>query len=212
MSTLTAAARAGLQRLPGGLRRLPGGLTGKLPSLVPSLLRERTFRRYWGAQTISLFGDQVSSIALPLTAVLVLHAGAAQMGFLTALVWLPSLLFALPAGVLADRLGRRRAIMIGADLGRAALLISVPVCYALHVLTLTQLYGVAFATGTLGILFNVCDSSLGVAIMPEDQYVEGNSLMNGSRAFSYVGGPSLGGLLVQLLSAPVAIEIGRAHV
>jgi MFS family permease len=177
----------------------------RLGSRVPPLLRERTFRRYWSAQSISMFGDQISSIALPLTAVLVLHARAAEMGYLTAAVWLPSLLFAVHAGMLADRFGRRRVLMIAADLGRAALLFSVPVCYALHVLTLAQLYGVAFGTGTLSILFTVSDSSLSVAIMPSDQYVEGNSLVYASRAFSFVGGPSLGGLLVQLFTAPFAI-------
>jgi MFS family permease len=177
----------------------------RLASRVPALLRERTFRRYWSAQTISMFGDQISSIALPLTAVLVLHAQAAQMGYLTAAVWLPSLLFAVHAGAWADRLGRRRVLMIAADVGRAVLLVSVPVCYALHGLTLAQLYAVAFGAGTLSTLFTVCDGSVSVAIMPDDQYVEGTSLVYGSRAFSFVGGPSLGGLLAQALSAPFAI-------
>jgi MFS family permease len=75
-----------------------------------------------------MFGDQVSGIALPLTAVLVLHAGAADMGYLSALEWLPSLLFALPAGAWVDRRGRRRVTMIMADLARFVLLGSVPVC------------------------------------------------------------------------------------
>ena len=152
-----------------------------------------------------MFGDQISSIALPLTAVLALHARAAQMGYLTAAVWLPSLLFAVHAGAWADRLGRRRVLMIAADAGRAVLLVSVPVCYALHQLTLAQLYAVAFGAGALSTLFTVCDGSVSVAIMPDDQYVEGTSLVYGSRAFSFVGGPSLGGLLVQALSAPFAI-------
>ncbi|HEY2489873.1 MAG TPA: MFS transporter [Streptosporangiaceae bacterium] len=182
----------------------PGRRSG-LGARVPALLRERTFRRYWSAQTISMFGDQISSIALPLAAVLALHARAAQMGYLTAAVWLPSLLFAVHAGVWADRLGRRRALMIAADAGRAVLLVSVPVCYALHQLTLAQLYAVAFGAGALSTLFTVCDGSVSVAIMPDDQYVEGTSLVYGSRAFSFVGGPSLGGLLVQALSAPFAI-------
>jgi hypothetical protein len=77
-------------------------MTGRR-SLVPVLLRDRVFRRYWSASTISDFGDQVSGIALPLAAVIALHAGAAQMGYLTALEWLPSLLFGLPAGAWVDR-------------------------------------------------------------------------------------------------------------
>jgi MFS family permease len=123
--------------------------------LVPALLRDRVFRRYWSASTISMFGDQISGIALRLAAVIVLHVGAAQMGYLTALEWLPSLLFGLPAGAWVDRRGRRRATMVMADLGRAGLFASIPVCYALHVLTLPQLYAVTFGAGTLSILFNV---------------------------------------------------------
>jgi predicted MFS family arabinose efflux permease len=152
-----------------------------------------------------MFGDQIGFVAMPLAAVLVLHASAADMGYLSALEWLPSLLFALPAGAWIDRRGRRRAIMIVADLGRFVLMGSVPVCYALGVLTLAQLFAVAFAAGSLSVLFTVSNATLFVTLVPEDQYVDGNSLIYSSRALSFVGGPSLGGLLTQLLSAPLAI-------
>jgi len=173
--------------------------------VIPALLRERVFRRYWSASTVSMFGDQVASVALPLAAVLALHAGAAQMGYLTALEWLPSLLFGLPAGAWVDRRGRRRRTMMAADLGRAALFASIPVFYLLHALTLAQLYLVTFGAGTLSILFNVSDATLFVSIVPPERYVDGQSLIYGSRALSFVGGPSLGGTLVQALSAPVAV-------
>jgi MFS family permease len=173
--------------------------------MVPALLRGRVFRRYWSASTISMFGDQISGIALPLAAVIALHVGAAQMGYLTALEWLPSLLFGLPAGAWVDRRGQRRRTMIAADLGRAALFASIPVCYALHVLTLAQLFAVTFGAGTLSILFNVSNGTLFVSIVPEERYVDGQSLIYGSRALSFVGGPSIGGVLVQVLSAPVTI-------
>ena len=120
--------------------------------MVPALLRDRVFRRYWSASTISMFGDQVSGVALPLAAVLALHAGAAQMGYLTALEWLPSLLFGLPAGAWVDRRGRRRRTMIAADLGRAALFASASRSrYALHALTLAQLFAVTFGAGVLSV-------------------------------------------------------------
>lgn len=172
---------------------------------LPALLRDQPFRRYWSAQTISMFGDQISSIAMPLAAVLVLKANAAQMGYLTALLWLPSLLFGIHAGAWVDRSGRRRAVMIAADLGRFALLASLPIAFALGTLTLVQLYAVAFGAGFLSVLFNVADSALFVALVPADRYLEGNSLIYASRALSFVGGPSLGGLLVQSLTAPFAI-------
>ena len=132
----------------------------------PGLLRQRAFRRYWSAQTISMFGDQVSAVAVPYTGILALHADAAEMGYLTAAIWLPSLLFAVHAGAWADRRGHRRRLMIVADLGRAVLLATVPVAAALHLLTLAQLYLVAFAVGSLSVLFTVCDPAMFVAWCP----------------------------------------------
>lgn len=114
----------------------------RVAARIPALLRDQGFRNYWSGQTISMFGDQVSSIALPLVAVLTLRASPAQMGLLTALVWLPSLLFGLHAGALADRRGHWRATMIAADLGRTVLLASIPACYALGVLTIWQAHTV----------------------------------------------------------------------
>jgi predicted MFS family arabinose efflux permease len=95
--------------------------------------------------------------------------------------------------------------MITADLGRAALFASIPICYELHVLTLAQLYLVMFAAGTLSIAFNVSDGTLFVSIVAPERYVDGQSLIYGSRALSFVGGPSIGGLLVQVFTAPIAI-------
>ena len=172
---------------------------------TPPLLRERAFRRYWTGQTVSGFGDQVTFLAVPLAAVLVLHADAAQMGWLSMAGLVPALLFSLPAGAWADRRGRRRQVMIAADLGRAALMASVPLAYALGHLTLLHLYLVAFAVGTLAVVFDVCNATLFVTLVKPEQYVEGNSLTNGSNAFSFVAGPSAGGLLVQLLAAPLAL-------
>jgi MFS family permease len=82
-------------------------------------LRDLAFRRFWIGQTISLFGDQITLIALPLAAVLVLDAGPAEMGYLGAAALVPNILFSLHAGALVDRMGYRRQTMIAADLGRA---------------------------------------------------------------------------------------------
>jgi MFS family permease len=169
------------------------------------LLRERDFRLFWAGQTISLFGDQVTLIALPLAAVLVLHASAAQMGYLGAAALMPHLLFSLPAGVWLERSGRRRLVMIGADLARAALLASLPLAYWFGSLTFAQLYAVAFVTGCLAVAFDISYSTLFVAITQREDYVDANAWLNGSRAFSFVAGPSTGGILVQILSAPTAL-------
>ena len=169
------------------------------------LLRERDFRNFWLGETISLLGDQISLIALPLAAVLVLDADAADMGYLTAAGLAPHLLLSLPAGVWLDRVARRRRIMIAADLGRALLVATVPLAHVFDALTMAQLYGVAFGVGSLAVFFDLSYSTVFVSITSREHYVEGNALVNGSRSFSFVGGPSLGGLLVQLFSAPFAL-------
>ncbi len=174
--------------------------------LISPLLRGRSeFRRFFAGQTISLVGDQITLIALPLVGVLVLHANAAQMGYLGAAALAPNLLVSLHAGAWVDRRGQRRRTMLAADLGRAALLISIAVAYAFGVLSIEQLYVVGFLVGTLSVLFFVSYSTLFVSLVPREDYLSATALLNGSRALSYVSGPSIGGLLVQILSAPVAL-------
>lgn len=172
---------------------------------LPRLLRGTPFRRYWSAQTVSLFGDEISALALPLFAVLGLHAGPAEMGYLIAAALIPNLLFSVLAGAWIDRYPHKRRIMIIADVGRALLLAAVPVAFLLDVLTLEQLYVVAFLSGTLAVLFGVSNSTLFVSLVPKRDYMEANTLLNGSRATSYVAGPGAAGLLVQTLTAPVAL-------
>ncbi|MBM0238769.1 MFS transporter [Micromonospora sp. ATA32] len=175
------------------------------PGRLPRLLRERAFRRYWSAHTVSLFGDEISALALPLLAVLGAGAGPAEMGYLTAAALAPNLLFPLLAGAWIDRYPHKRRIMILADLGRALLMAAVPVTYLLDGLALEQLYLVAFGIGTLAVLFEVSRQPLFVSLVDRPDYVEANTLLNGSRAMSAVAGPSVGGILVQLLTAPVAL-------
>jgi len=174
---------------------------------VPDVLAERDFRRFWAGETVSLFGDQITLIALPLVAVLELHASAAQMGFLGAAELAPNLLFSLHAGAWVDRRGRRRQTMIATAVGRAVLLATIPVAFALGVLTLAHLYVVGFLVGTLSVFFYVSYSTLFVSLVPRERYLEAGSLLHGSRAFSFVAGPSVGGALVQAFSAPIALVV-----
>lgn len=169
------------------------------------LLRGSDFRSFWLGQSISLLGDQITYIALPLAAVLVLDAGPAEMGYLGAAALLPHLLLSLPAGVRLDRVARRRRVLIACDLARAALLVSVPIAYWLDALTIGQLYSVAFLAGCFAVFFDLSYPTVFVSVTPREQYLEGNSLIHGSRSFSYVAGPSVGGVLVQAFSAPAAI-------
>ena len=186
----------------------PAELAAERPGLLtraPAVLHAREFRRFWVGETVSLFGDQLTLIALPLAGVLALHASAAQMGYLTAAGIAPALVFSLHAGAWLDRRGRRRQTMIVTVLGRAALLVTIPVAYWLGALSLAQLYVVAFLIGTLSVFFFVAYTTLFVSLVPRERYLEANSLLNGSRAFSFVSGPSVGGGLVQALSAPGAL-------
>ncbi|MCM4084086.1 MFS transporter [Paractinoplanes hotanensis] len=169
------------------------------------LLREVAFRRYWSAQTVSLLGDQITLIALPLLAVVALGAGPAQMGYLTAAALLPNLFLSLPAGAWADRRPDKRRVMIIADVSRAGLLLAVPVLWWAGVLTLPVLYVAAFLVGAFSLLFEVAHASLFASLVRRADYVDANTLLNGSRAASFVAGPSAGGLLVQWLTAPLAL-------
>lgn len=173
---------------------------------APPLLRSnRSFRRFWTGQTISLFGDQISLLAIPLLAAIELDAGPEQMGLLGAAALAPNLLFSIHLGAWADRRPRRRPLLVAADLGRAALLLTIPLAALLGVLSLAQLYVVAFAAGSLGVVFSVAYDIVFVSLLERDDYIEGGSLLNASRALSIAGGSGAAGLLVQLLTAPLAL-------
>jgi MFS family permease len=173
---------------------------------IPPLLHDAPdFRRLWIGQTISVFGDQITQLGLPLVAVLTLRADATQMGTLTAVGLLPHLLFSLPAGVWLDRVRARRRLMIAADLARAALIASIPVAFAMGALAMPQLFVVGFATGTLSVVFDISWNTLFVTVTERGRYVEAMALLNGSRSLASVGGPTIGGLLVQVLGAPLAM-------
>ena len=177
--------------------------------VVPSLLRENAqFRRFWLGQTVSLLGDQVSLIALPLVAVLTLDASAAQMGYLVAAELAPNLLFSLHAGAWADQRERKRQIMIATDLGRALLIGSIPVAYAFDALTFPHMFVVAFLMGTLSVLFQVAYMPLFVALVPRERFDRGRlDHARKPRLSRTSPGPSIGGLLVQALTAPVTLVV-----
>jgi len=156
---------------------------------------------------VSLLGDQVSIIALPLTAVLALHATAAQMGALTTAYLLPNLLLSLHAGVWVDRSGRRRQVMLAADVARGLLTVTIPIAFALGHLTWPQLYAVAFLLGCASVFFYVSYGGFFQTVVEREDYIEANALLNGSRGFSFLGGTSLGGALVQLLRGPYALGL-----
>lgn len=166
--------------------------------------RNRDFIKLWAGQTISNIGSGISGVALPLTAVLILAATPLQMGVLSALDGIAVLVFGLLAGVWVDRL-RRRPIMIAADMGRAALLGSIPLAARLGILHLAQLYIVAALAAILTIFFNVADQSFLPTLVQQEQLVEANSKRGTSDSLAEIVGPASAGPLVQLIGAPFAI-------
>ncbi|MBA3333105.1 MAG: MFS transporter [Actinobacteria bacterium] len=170
------------------------------------LWRHPDFLRLWSAQTISQLGSQVTFLALPLAAILVLDASTFEVALVGVFQLLPFLLLALPAGVWIDRLPRR-PVLIAADVGRAVVLLSLPVAYWLDALALPHLYVAGFAAGALTVFFDIAYLSYLPALVERSQLMEGNAKLETTRSAAQVGGPGLAGILVGALTAPVAILV-----
>ena len=160
--------------------------------------------KLWIGQTISEVGSRITREGLPLTAVIVLGATPGQMGILSATGGASVLLFSLWAGLIVDRV-HRRPVMIAADLGRALLLSSIPVLAVMHVLTIAHLITVAALTGVLTVLFDVAYQSYLPSLVGREGLFEGNRLLSISGSIAEILGPSITGVLVQLITAPIAI-------
>ena len=171
-----------------------------------SLWRHREFRKFWAGSAISDVGSQVTALAVPLIAVLTLDATPWQMGLLSAAGGAPILLVGLFAGVWVDRV-RRRPVMIATDLGRAALLLIVPLAAVAGALRIEILYAVLLLSGALTVLFDVAHLSFVPSLVTPDRLVEGNSKLESTSAAAQVAGPSVGGVLVSLLTAPFALLV-----
>lgn len=162
------------------------------------------FLLLWSAQTISQFGTQITALALPLAAILILEASAFEVAALGVAEFLPFALFSLPAGAWVDRL-RRRPILVAGDWGRALALASIPAAHFANSLTIWQLYVVGFIVGVFTVFFDVAYQSYLPSLVGREQLVEGNSKLEVSRSGAQVAGPGLAGILVDALTAPYAI-------
>jgi MFS family permease len=171
-----------------------------------SLLRDPDFLKLWTGQTVSVFGTQITLLAVPILAALTLKVSPFQFGLLTTIEFLPVVFLSLPAGVWVDRL-RRRPILIWGDIGRAISLLSIPIAFAFNVLTLWQLYAVVFVNGCLTVFFDVAYQSYLPSIVDRDQLVDGNAKLELTRAASQRLGPGLAGLFIALLTAPFAVLV-----
>ena len=171
-----------------------------------SLWRHPDFLKLWAAQSVSSVGARITREGLSFAAVMSLGATPAQIGILAALVRGPAIFVGLTAGGMVDR-RRRRPVLIGADLGRALVLASMPVAAWLHVLSLIQVYAVAALVGALSVLFDIADHAYLPSLVAREQLVEANSKLATTDGLAEIGGPALYGVLFQIFTAPIAIAV-----
>ncbi|MEU6842768.1 MFS transporter [Streptomyces sp. NPDC046716] len=171
-----------------------------------SLFKNRAFALFWASQSVSFLGTQITYVALPLTAVVVLHATPMEAGLLGALESLPFLLFGLFVGVLVDRRARR-PILIGANLIRFAALACIPVAYFLDVLTMPQLLVVTFVVGVMTVFFEIAYMSYLPGLVGRSRLMEANGRLQASASTAEVAGPGIAGGLTAVLSAPAVIAV-----
>ena len=167
------------------------------------------FRKLWIGQAISQIGSNITAVGLPLTAVLVVKASPLQMGFLSGAGAAAVLLIGLFAGAWVDRLPRR-PILIAADLGRAAVLSIIPLAAMLHRLTIGHLYLVAVASSILTVLFDVAYQAYLPSLVARQNLLTGNSRLALTESIAQIAGPGLGGILVQLVTAPMTMLFDAA--
>ena len=164
----------------------------------------REFVKFWLGQSVSLLGNQFTQLALPIAGAVTLHATALEMGLLGAMRFAPALLVGLPAGVLVDRV-RRRPVLVASQAVSAVALGTIPAAALLHSLSLGQLYVVAFVAGAAATVQGIVQTAYVPTIAGRDRLVQANTRMQVSFTASYMVGPGAAGVVVQLLTAPIAI-------
>jgi len=170
------------------------------------LLRDHDFRGLFISTSVSQVGHQITSLAIPLAAVLALSASEFEVGLLSAAAGAAFLLVGLPAGAWVDRM-RRRNVLLVTDLVRAAILLTIPLAWWLDVLTMWQLYAVALLLGIFTVFFDVAYQSYLPHLVGRGNLVEANSKLESVRGVSQLGGPGLAGLLIGWLTAPVVLFV-----
>jgi predicted MFS family arabinose efflux permease len=170
------------------------------------LWSHRDFNRLWFSDTVSQIGNQFTNLALPILAVLSLHAGAFEIGLLMALQTLFFPILGLFVGVWADRL-RKRPIMVVCNFGRMVGLASIPLAFFLSALTLYQLYAVAAVNGIFTVFFEISYQSYLPVLIDREDLVEGNSKLQTSASGAQVVGPALAGFVYQLVGGAITIAV-----
>lgn len=179
-----------------------------MPNAAPRrrLIDDPGFARLWAAESISHLGTSFSHLAMPIVAIQLLNAGPMEIALINLADTLPFLMLGLLVGALVDRLPRR-GVLIAGDLGRAALLLTLPVSYLLGFLSIAQLIIIGFSLGTLTVFFDVAYQAYLPSLIPKEDLVEGNSKLELSRSAAGLLGPSIAGAVIALVKAPMAVVI-----
>ena len=175
-----------------------------MASQSKNLWQDRDFLKLWSAQTTSIFGTQIASLAYPLTAILSLQASAVEMGILRAASSVSAVLVGFFVGVIVDRTSRK-SLLIFSDLGRAFLAALIPIAAFSGVLRIEHLYIISFLAGALNITSEVAGMAFLPSLVAKKNLVEGNSKFATTESAATIAGPSLSGVLIQALSAPLTI-------
>jgi MFS family permease len=173
---------------------------------VPSVRRNRGFLWLWGGQGVSVFGEQFTSLAIPVLAVTLLHAVAWQMGILNAASTAAFLIVGLPAGAWVDRWLKRR-VMITADILRTLALATIPILWYAHLLQIWQLVAIVAIVGIASVFFDVGYQSYIPVLVAPEQVGPANSTLEATAQVSRIGGPAIAGILLTVISAPGLIIV-----
>ena len=186
------------------LRRYVARAVSQLRLAPDDLLRDATYRRLWASILISSFGGQVTMLALPLTAAVLLHATPTQMGLLTAMEVVPFVLFSLPSGVWLDRVRKLPVYIVGESL-LALIVASVPLAWWLGWLSMTWLYIIGFAIGTVYTIAGSAAQIVLTQVVDRERLVEAHAKNALASSSAEVAGPGAAGALIKLVGAPMAL-------
>ena len=185
-------------------RRAGGGWRNLLPE--GDLLRNAVYRRLWSSILISSLGGQVTLLALPLTAAVLLHASPSQMGWLTSMELLPFLLFSLPSGVWLDRV-RKLPVYVAGETALALIVGSVPLAWSMGWLSMTWMYCCGFAIGLVSTTAGSAAQIVLTQLVPRERLVEAHAKNALATSGSEVAGPGLAGALIKVAGAPLALLV-----
>ncbi|MFW5469445.1 MFS transporter [Knoellia sp. CPCC 206435] len=177
-----------------------------MSAAAPPAGLNHNFRLLWAGEGISVLGSMTTTVVFPLIAVTQFDAGPFWMGILTGAIWLPWLLLGLVAGAWVDRSDPRR-VMMRADLASAAVVASVPLAWALDLLTLPHLVLTALGLGCCTVFFRTAYGAFVPRVVASSELERANARIYGTEAAMQVGGPGVGGLLVQVFSAAYAVVV-----